>query len=154
MEKKSPGFGSTIPLRWQAAAGNSNAAGKILLVLVILAAILVVVSNFGLTLITLALAGAFVFSLRGAFIPATYTITPLGLRRRRLLGSGFFPWSRVRRLEELPRGIFLSPHRRPSRLDGFHGWFVPLPPHLHRDIVERIRELTDAGREEASHGSE
>ena len=44
-------------------------------------------------------------------------------------------WSAFRRVDRHADGVFLSPFRRPSRLDSFRGVFLPFGPGVDADAV-------------------
>ena len=63
-------------------------------------------------------------SLARYLLPTGFELDEHGVTVRFLGQARKVPWSQVRRILVQPRGVFLSPFRRPSRLDSFRGTFL------------------------------
>jgi len=63
-------------------------------------------------------------SLARYFLPTGFELDEHAVTVRFLGQARKVPWSHVRRVLVQPRGVFLSPFRRPSRLDSFRGTFL------------------------------
>lgn len=82
------------------------------------------------------------------WLPISYRITDEGAFCSYGLARLELPWSRVRRVIELPEGVRLSPFPRPTRLDAFRGIMLryPLDPGGpdRAVILTRVRVLMEA----------
>ncbi|MCA9791505.1 MAG: hypothetical protein KC910_06905 [Candidatus Eremiobacteraeota bacterium] len=89
----------------------------------------------------LALAG----SVAAFFVPTVYEFGDETITVRRWGADQSYAWSRFRSFEQDKNGVFLSPYRRPHRLDRLRGVFLPmdrarrhqLRPLLEARLVER-----------------
>ncbi|MBC8478466.1 hypothetical protein H8D51_02870 [bacterium] len=118
-----------------------------LLALVILAVALVLVSNFGITMLAFLLLIAFTWSLRLALFTTRYRVNTEGLSRVNLWMTQSFPNTSIRRVVPVPGGIFVSQHRRPSRLDRFQGWLIPLPATDKKQIINHLQTVCATDQE-------
>ena len=62
-----------------------------------------------------------------AFVPATCRVAPEGAARRGLFGWGHRSWLDVRRIDEVPIGVLLSPYAKRHWLDATRGLTLPMP---------------------------
>lgn len=60
------------------------------------------------------------------FFPTKYGVNKTGVIREIVGQKWAKPWSYFRRIEMFKDGILLSPLPRPSALDKFRGWFLPI----------------------------
>ncbi len=122
----------------------------VLLALVITAVALVLLSNFGFTLTSLLLLAAFTYSLRLALFVTSYRIVRTGVERENLKRTQLFRAELIRRVVPVAGGVFISRYSRPSRLDRFQGWLLPLPRGQRDAIVEHLQAIcTGNSREDA-----
>ena len=68
----------------------------------------------------------FTFGLRSFYFSTTYGVNDDGVIQRTLGQKWGKPWSFFRRYVCVENGVFLSPFVKPSRLDNFRGWFLPV----------------------------
>ena len=113
----------------------------LLLALVVLAVGLVLVSNFGLSLVSFILLAAFTWSLRLALFATEYKVNSNGIQRENLGRSQRFARELIRRVVPVPGAVFVSQHSRPSRLDRFQGWLLPLPRQHREPIISYLQAI-------------
>ena len=94
------------------------------------------------TALALALASAAAFA--PALAPVECRLDAAGAAARGPLGWRRRDWPGVRRIEELPAGVLLTPHRRRTWLDGPHGLLLPMPATRHAELAARTRTLREA----------
>lgn len=78
-------------------------------------------------------------SLGRYFVATVYTLDGRGITVRFLGQSRTVGWDRVKRVCEGPRGVFLSPFERPSRLDPFRGVFLRFSNGNGEKVVNFVR---------------
>lgn len=73
------------------------------------------------------------------FFPTRYRVDEEGVEMRNL----GVPWRRrfeeLKRLEEDPRGVFLSPFAEPKRLEEFRGLYLRCPEALRERLLAALR---------------
>ena len=79
-----------------------------------------------------------------AFVPSTCRIEPAGVARRELLGWVRRSWADVRRIDDVPVGVFLSPYARRHWLDAARGLTLPMPRPRRDELAARVRECWSA----------
>jgi hypothetical protein len=83
--------------------------------------------------------GVFFISLARYFFRSSYVLTPEGVTARLPLRTVQRSWTDFASWRTHPNGVFLSPYRKPTRLENFRGLFLLTDGH--RDRVTRyIRE--------------
>ncbi len=80
-----------------------------------------------------------------AFVPAACRIEPAGAARRGLLGWARRPWSKVRRIDDVPVGLLLSPYERRHWLDASRALTLPMPRPRRGELTSRVRACWQAG---------
>ena len=91
-------------------------------------------------LLALGLAGVVVSPLAPAFMPAVCRIEPSGAARRGALGWLRRSWSDVRRIDDVPVGLFLSPYAARHWLDATRGLTLPMPRPRRAELAALVRE--------------
>ena len=81
------------------------------------------------------------------FLPTTYGTDENGVIKKIAGQKWGKPWSYFLRHLVFEDGIFLSPMPKPSRLDKFRGWFLPVTDKKIRDFIilkmnEKQKDLT------------
>ena len=85
--------------------------------------------------------GVFVASpLAPAFLPVVCRIEPAGAARRGALGWVRRAWADVRRIDDVPAGVFLSPYSSRHWLDATRGLTLPMPRPRRAELVALVRE--------------
>ena len=72
-------------------------------------------------------------------VPTHYHLDAYGVAVRFLGQTQRTPWSRIKRFDVGPHGVFLSPFERPSRLDSFRGVLL----RFARNADEVVAFVTD-----------
>jgi hypothetical protein len=73
------------------------------------------------------------------FVPVTYEVGPLGLRRSALGRTRLIGWQAVRSYQLRPSGIVLFRHPDPNAIDLLRSAFIPYPDDAD-DILCALRE--------------
>lgn len=93
-------------------------------------------------LLELALCAFAILSLSPAFLRVECRLDDRQASRRTTLGLESRAWADVRRAENVPAGVLLSPSARPHWLDAHRGLVLPMPQAeraaLRADIARRI----------------
>jgi hypothetical protein len=85
--------------------------------------------------------GAFVAApLAPAFLPVACRIEAAGAARRGALGWMRRSWAEVRRIDDVPVGVFLSPYATRHWLDATRGLTLPMPRPRRAELVAAVRE--------------
>lgn len=85
--------------------------------------------------------GVFVASpLAPAFVPVACRIEAAGAARRGALGWVRRSWAEVRRIDDVPVGVFLSPYATRHWLDATRGLTLPMPRPQRAELVAAVRE--------------
>jgi hypothetical protein len=85
--------------------------------------------------------GVFVTSpLAPAILPAACRIEPAGAARRGVLGWVRRSWVDVRRIDDVPVGVFLSPYASRHWLDATRGLALPMPGPRRAELAALVRE--------------
>ncbi len=79
-----------------------------------------------------------------AFVPARCRLERAGAARRGLLGWGDRSWADVRRIDDVPVGVLLSPYARRHRLDALRGLTLPMPRPRRAELAALVRERWSA----------
>ncbi len=111
-------------LLWRSRPLADDFPRSILFIAAFLAASAAVGTVFGGAGYALLAAALLAVSLGRYCIATVYTLDGRGITVRFLGQSRTVGWDRVKRVCEGPRGVFLSPFERPSRLDPFRGVFL------------------------------
>jgi hypothetical protein len=89
----------------------------------------------------------------GSFAPALAAVEvrldAQGIARRGLFGWERRAWHDVRRIDELPAGLMLSPYARRHVLDATRGWSLPMPAADRLALRASVRRLWEATLERA-----
>ena len=89
----------------------------------------------------------------GSFAPALAAVEvrldAQGIARRGLFGWERRAWRDVRRIDELPAGLLLSPYARRHVLDATRGWSLPMPAAERLALRASVRRLWEATLERA-----
>jgi small-conductance mechanosensitive channel len=120
----------------------------LLLALVIMAVGLVLVSNFGMSMLAFLLLIVFTWSLRLAIFATGYRVDREGIHRQNLGRTQHFSSEMIRRIVPTPGSVFISQHSRASRLDRFQGWLIPLPKQHKEQIINHLQALSQNNRGE------
>ncbi len=104
-------------------------------------------------LIAVALGVVVASPLSPAFVPAACRIEPAGAARRGLLGWVRRPWSAVRRIDEVPVGLLLSPYPRRHWLDASRALTLPMPGPRRRELSSQVRACWRSTMEPGSEGA-
>jgi hypothetical protein len=120
----------------------------LLLALVIIAVGLVLVSNFGMSMLAFLMLIVFTWSLRLAVFATGYRIDREGIHRQNLGRTQHFSSDMIRRVVPAPGGVFISQHGRASRLDRFQGWLMPLPKQDKEQIINHLEAICQVNRGE------
>jgi hypothetical protein len=88
--------------------------------------------------------GIFFISLARYFFRSSYTLSPEGVTARLPLGTVQRSWTDFASWRTHPTGVFLSPYRRPTRLESFRGLFLLTDGHRDR-VVRYIRDHMEGG---------
>lgn len=91
-------------------------------------------------LLALALGAVAAAPLLPGFAPAACRVDPGGASRRGLLGTMRRDWRDVRRVEDVPVGVLLSPFERRSWLDATRALTLPMPAPRRGELRGRVRE--------------
>lgn len=73
-----------------------------------------------------------------------------GAARRSLFGWERRSWAQVRRVEELPSALLLSPYERRHWLDATRALSLPVPPARREEIAAEVRALWNGGHDARS----
>jgi hypothetical protein len=85
--------------------------------------------------------GVFVASpLAPAILPVACRVEPAGAARRGVLGWVRRSWADVRRIDDVPVGVFLSPYASRHWLDATRGLTLPMPQPRRAELAARVRE--------------
>jgi hypothetical protein len=82
---------------------------------------------YGSPLVAVAVAAALAVVLWQFFLPVTYEVTSLGLRRYALGRIRLVPWQAVRAYQLRPTGVVFFQNANPTRADQLISLFVPYP---------------------------
>jgi hypothetical protein len=72
------------------------------------------------------------------FLPVTFEVTSLGLRRHALSRVRLIPWQAIRAYQLRPTGIALFQRPNPTKLDMMNSLFVPYP-HDEDEMLVTVR---------------
>jgi hypothetical protein len=87
------------------------------------------------------LLGAFTaLPLLPAFVPASCRVGPAGAERRGLLAVVRRSWADVRRIEDVPVGVLLSPYAKRHWLDATRALTLPMPGAQRGELRAAVRE--------------
>ena len=87
------------------------------------------------------LLGAFAaIPLLPAFVPASCRVGPEGAERRGLMANARRSWADVRRIEDVPIGVLLSPSGRRTWLDATRALTLPMPGARRGELRAVVRE--------------
>jgi len=87
------------------------------------------------------LLGAFTaLPLLPAFVPASCRVGPAGAERRGLLAAARRSWDDVRRIEDVPVGVLLSPYAERHWLDATRALTLPMPGAKRGELRAAVRE--------------
>ncbi len=87
------------------------------------------------------LLGAFVaLPLLPAFVPASCRVGAVGAERRGLLAVERRAWGDVRRIEDVPVGVLLSPYSERHWLDATRALTLPMPGARRAELRAAVRE--------------
>jgi len=95
-------------------------------------------------LLAVALAAAVASPLLPALVPVTCSVGPDGAARRGLLGWARRGWADVRRVEDVPVGLLLSPFDRRHWLDATRALTLPMPAPVRSSLRSYVRGLWGA----------
>ena len=90
-------------------------------------------------LLAVALGGFAGAPLLPAVIPAACRVGEQGAERRGLLARQRRAWSDVRRIEDVPVGVLISPFGERHWLDATRGLTLPMPGARRAELRERVR---------------
>jgi len=122
------------PLCWKVHPLLDEALSKsLLLMAIVLGTVLIAWFSFGHFFYGLIALVVLVASLSSYFFPSYYTLGKEGIYREHLGHRRLRTWDEFRRVDVRTNGLFLSPFYRPTRLDSFRGFFLPL--HKNREQV-------------------
>ena len=74
-----------------------------------------------------------------AFVPTACRIERDGVARRGLLGWARKSFADVRRIDDVPVGVLLSPYARRHWLDATRGLTLPMPRPRREELAARVR---------------
>jgi hypothetical protein len=69
------------------------------------------------------------------WIPTTFEVTTLGLRRKTPRRIRLIPWSAIRAYQLRQTGVMLFQRPKPNALDVLNGLFLPYPPDVDELVV-------------------
>ena len=99
-----------------------------------------VIATAGLPGVVALLLGAFAaLPLLPAFVPASCRVGPGGAERRGLLAGARRSWADVRRIEDVPVGVLLSPYSRRHWLDASRALTLPMPGARRGELRAAVR---------------
>lgn len=128
------------PVEWTFDPWNERPAIAGTAALAVLAMWLVI-AGAGFPLLVAVALGAFAGApLLPAVIPAACRIGADGAERRGLIVRQKRAWSDVRRIEDVPIGVLLSPFTERSWLDTTRALTLPMPAPRRAELRERVRE--------------
>ena len=76
-----------------------------------------------------------------AFVPATCRVGAQGAERRGLLAGARRTWADVRRIEDVPVGVLLSPYARRHWLDPTRALTLPMPGARRGELRAAVRDF-------------
>ena len=91
-------------------------------------------------LVAILLGGFAAWPLLPAFVPASCRIGPDGAERRGVLGGVRRGWGEVRRVEDVPVGVLLSPFTHRHWLDATRSLTLPMPGARRGELRTAVRE--------------
>ena len=95
-------------------------------------------------LIAVALGGMAAAPLLPAFVPAACSVSPAGASRRGLLVTVKRAWRDVRRVDDVPVGVLLSPFSRRGWRDATRALTLPMPTRRRAELRGLVRGLWGA----------
>ena len=94
--------------------------------------------------IAVALGGVAAAPLLPAFVPAACSVSPAGASRRGLLVTVQRAWRDVRRIDDVPVGLLLSPFARRGWRDATRALTLPMPAPRRAELRGLVRGLWGA----------
>ena len=94
--------------------------------------------------IAVALGGMAAAPLLPAFVPAACSVSPAGASRRGLLVTVKRAWRDVRRIDDVPVGLLLSPFARRGWRDATRALTLPMPAPRRAELRGLVRGLWGA----------
>jgi len=94
--------------------------------------------------IAVALGGMAAAPLLPAFVPAACSVSPAGASRRGLLVTVRRAWRDVRRIDDVPVGLLLSPFARRGWRDATRALTLPMPAPRRAELRGLVRGLWGA----------
>lgn len=91
-------------------------------------------------LLAVGLGGLVASPLVPGFMPADCRIEPTGVARRGALGWMRRSWSDVRRIDDVPVGLLLSPYAARHWLDATRALTLPMPRPRRAELASLVRE--------------
>jgi hypothetical protein len=91
-------------------------------------------------LLAFGLGGVVASPLAPAVLPVACRIEPDGAARRGALGWVRRSWADVRRIDDVPVGVFLSPYAARHWLDPTRGLTLPMPRSRRSELAAKVRE--------------
>lgn len=107
--------------------------------LAVLAMWLVIATGGFPWLVAFGLGVAVASPLWAAFARAECRVDAAGAARRGLLGWMRRPWSDVRRIDDVPAGVVLSPYRERHWLDATRALMLPMPRPRRAELVAHVQ---------------
>jgi hypothetical protein len=108
--------------------------------LAVLAMWLIIATSGFPWLVALGLGVAAASPLWAAFVGADCRVDARGAARRGLLGWVHRPWDGIRRIDDVPAGVLLSPSIRRHPLEGVRALVLPMPGPRRAELAAQVRE--------------
>ena len=108
--------------------------------LAVLAMWLLIVTASLPALIALLLGAFAAMPLLPAFVPASCRVGAFGAERRGLLAAATRSWADVRRIEDVPVGVLLSPYAKRHWLDATRSLTLPMPGARRGELRAAVRD--------------
>jgi hypothetical protein len=134
----------TVPLEWTFDPWLERPVTAGIAALVVLGLWLVIAANRFPVLLGVALGALVASPLLPAFVPAACRVGEEGASRRGLLGAARRGWRDVRRIDDVPVGVLLSPYASRHWLDATRALVLPMPRPRQVELRARVRALWGA----------
>ena len=133
---------SPDPMRaeWTFDPWTERPAAASLGALAVLAMWLIIATSGFPWLVTLGLGVAAASPLWAAFARADCRVDARGVARRGVLGWVQRPWEGIRRIDDVPVGVRLSPSTQAHPLEGVRALVLPMPGPRRAELAARVRE--------------
>ena len=136
-----PSPATATPVEWTFDPWHERPGAAVVALVAVLAAWIAIAACRFPLLLAIALGAIAASPLLPAFVPAACRVGPAGASRRGLLMRVERAWGDVRRVDDVPAGVLLSPFASRHWLDTTRALTLPMPKPRRSELRELVRRL-------------